>query len=59
MVIIGAVGIAIDAALYYEMHDVVDGTINIIFIEACEARKLVSGAGVGAEGFWGSGNRGG
>jgi len=47
------------AAPYYEMHDVVDGTINITFIEACEARKLVSGAGVGAGGFWGSGNRGG
>ena len=25
------------AALYYEMHDVVDETINITFIEACEA----------------------
>ncbi len=34
------------------MHDVVDETINITFIEACEARKLVSGTGAGAEWFW-------
>ena len=25
------------AALYYEMHDVIDETINITVIEACEA----------------------
>ena len=40
---VGVVGIAsdltarIDAALYYAMHDVVGETINITFIEACEA----------------------